>query len=324
MKSKFVNKNVLIIMPKYFGYEKEICKTVQAEGGNVRLVYENVDYISIFYNLLLKCFSGSKTKILYRYYNRKIGEFKPDVVIVIRGSMLYEPIIKEMVDRFSNAKFYMYQWDSIQNNKNAEVIAKYFDKVSTFDIDDAKAKDWNYRPLFYVLDSDRTKKRKYDFTYICSLHSKRLGILKDLKKKYGNYCNYLYVFSGFLHYVMQKYVKHNESFTGVKENEIRFKPLSLYDTNKILADSNIVIDYTHPQQTGFTMRTIESIGHRCKLVTNNDKVYDSDFYLSNNVYVYDDEDFFVPQDFVDSPYQELDKDIYTKYGIGQWLEDITT
>lgn len=84
----------------------------------------------------------------------------------------------------------------------------------------------------------------------------------------------------------------------------------------------MVIDYTHPAQTGFTMRTCEAIGHKCKLVTNNARVIDADFYDKNNVYVYNIEDFQIPKSFIDSPYHEIPQEILQNYSITNWLKDV--
>ena len=93
-------------------------------------------------------------------------------------------------------------------------------------------------------------------------------------------------------------------------------------TNDILANTNIVVDYTHPDQTGFTMRTIESIGHRCKLITNNKQVLNSDFYNENNVFVYDSNNFYVPNNFLNSNYSSLSEDVYKIYSVGNWIKEI--
>ena len=38
----------------------------------------------------------------------------------------------KMHNKYPDAFFVMYQWDSIKNNKNAELIAKYFNKFMSF------------------------------------------------------------------------------------------------------------------------------------------------------------------------------------------------
>lgn len=70
------------------------------------------------------------------------------------------------------------------------------------------------------------------------------------------------------------------------------------EVNDIMSKSNIIVDYTHPQQTGFTMRTCEAIGHRCKLVTNNKNILKADFYIKDDIYVYDEDEFDIPIEFI--------------------------
>ena len=89
-----------------------------------------------------------------------------------------------------------------------------------------------------------------------------------------------------------------------------------------MGKSDIVVDYAHPEQSGFTMRTCEAIGHRCKLVTNNKIVTEADFYKESNVYIYDLDDFRVPDYFIDSSYEELSREVYERYSIESWLREI--
>ena len=82
------------------------------------------------------------------------------------------------------------------------------------------------------------------------------------------------------------------------------------------------MDYTHPGQTGFTMRTIEALGNGCKLITNNPLVKDADFYDPNNILVYEGTDVEIPEWFVQTPYRKPDDAIYRKYSLTQWIADI--
>lgn len=47
----------------------------------------------------------------------------------------------QLKKRYPFAKFIMYQWDSIKNNKNCLRIERFFDKIFTFDMEDAQKRD---------------------------------------------------------------------------------------------------------------------------------------------------------------------------------------
>ena len=312
-------ENLLLIIPKFFSYEKYIKNELEKIGYKVCLIYENADEFSSKSKFFIRL-AGSKKKYFEGYYTKLLKNKSFDIILAIRASSLCGNSIKEIRKNSPNAKFYMYQWDSVKNNPNAVEIAPYFERVSTFDLEDAKKYGWNYRPLFYIEPVVYTETRKYDLAYICTLHSQRVKIFRKLKET--DCIQFLYMYSKFSHFVKERYFNRNTDFSGVSLKNVRFKSLSLENSNEIMAASNIVVDYTHLSQTGFTMRTCEAIGHRCKLVTNNKLVKEADFYNENNVYIYDVDNFQIPESFINSPYQELSKEIYDRYSISNWIKEI--
>ena len=83
-----------------------------------------------------------------------------------------------------------------------------------------------------------------------------------------------------------------------------------------------MIDYTPPHQSGFNTRTMESLSYKYKLVTNNTHIKEADFYNEANIYVYDEDNFKIPVEFLNSEYQLLDKNLYEKYSIDNWVKNI--
>ena len=70
----------------------------------------------------------------------------------------------------------------------------------------------------------------------------------------------------------------DKRYRKAKKEMVHFVPLSQKEMEQIYKDTKIIVDYTAQTQSGFTMRTIESIGYRCKLITNNMNIMDADFY----------------------------------------------
>ena len=87
---------------------------------------------------------------------------------------------------------------------------------------------------------------------------------------------------------------------------------------EVMASSKCVPDAPQEGQTGLTIRTIECLGAKRKLITTNPEIVHYDFYDPKNIWVYEDgkaleKDFFV------APYKELPEEIYQKYSIRSWL-----
>ena len=303
-------------MPKFFGYSEILIRECKKKGFSVSIIYENFNEFVIKYK-----FGFNNAKEYNKYYVSKMEETTYDIVLAIRASTLSCDVIDFIKKNSPNAKMYMYQWDSVANNPNAIKIAHKFDVVMTFDPYDAKKYGWEYRPLFYTEWSLRRDRRQIDIAYICSLHSKRVNVFNTLKE-YNNYKEYLYLYSKLSHYIKEKYLKHATEYQEISDRDVHFKPLSLSQVNEVMRSCNIIVDYTHPQQKGFTMRTCEAIGHHCKLATNNIEVLKADFYDPNNVYIYDPENFVLPKDFIQCDYRDLEESVYNRYSVNSWVSEI--
>lgn len=320
-------KKVLMIAPKYFGYEDIIRDAICQRGADVKVLFENRETVSFWHRFVYFYMPAYKERMLERYYAREIGKTGRDfdIVLIIRGSSVSKRTIEYMKKNFPpHCRFVMYQWDSVQNNTNAREIADRFDDILTFDPLDAERFGWKYRPLFFCRDRVRPPCKDIDITYICSLHSERAEILRQLKRMCKERSLVLYdhmYVKGFL-FCLGKYIKHNPKFTGVENGDVKFKKLSVRDTYALYSRSRIVVDYTNPGQNGLTMRTIECMGCGCKLVTNNASVRNADFYDQQNILVYEGTKLEIPQAFLQQAYRDPDPSVRAYYSLDRWVEDV--
>jgi hypothetical protein len=84
----------------------------------------------------------------------------------------------------------------------------------------------------------------------------------------------------------------------------------------------MILDIEHPKQTGLTIRTLETLGARKKLITTNSSVKDYDFYRDSNICVVDRNDPVIPQCFFDTPYQDVSDAIFNRYRLSGWMDEI--
>ena len=152
-----------------------------------------------------------------------------------------------------------------------------------------------YCPLFYRKTDLPAVEKDIDLLYICSLHSQRVTIYRKLMEfaRRENLSVYAYLFANRVYFFKQRYLHRNRGFTGIALSAIRHETIPIDELLKLYQRSKVIVDYTHPGQNGFTMRTIDSIGYRCKLATNNDNVLQTEFYHPNNICLYDPENFSI-------------------------------
>ena len=103
--------------------------------------------------------------------------------------------------------------------------------------------------------------------------------------------------------------------------QFNYKSKTPEEIARIINSSRAVLDIQHPRQTGLTMRTIEMIGMRKKIITTNKSIVKYDFYNPNNIMVIDRNNPMIDSSFFDKPYFELPKEIYDKYSIKKWILD---
>ena len=325
---ELLNKKILMIAPKYYGYEDYIRQCLEKQGATVYCIYENLDEVSFFYRFIYVYVPKKKREVLDRYYIRNLKKFGRDIdyVFAIRASSLSEKILHFMKKYYSKeCQYIMYQWDGIKNNPNALSISKEFDKVFTFDLTDSHEMGWTYRPLFFINDLlDIRRKRTNDVLYICSLHSQRVDVLNKLKKicEKKGLTLHSHMYSKKLIYYKRKYLNKKEEYINSSDRDVSFHSLSIKDSYKLYGNSKVVVDFTHPGQTGYTMRTIECVGNKCKLVTNNEFIKTADFYDPHNVYIYSGTNVSIPEEFITQPYTEVDSGLYKYYSLEGWVETI--
>ena len=87
----------------------------------------------------------------------------------------------------------------------------------------------------------------------------------------------------------------------------------------IFKKSRCILDAPQAGQTGLTIRTIECLGAKRKLITTNTDIRYYDFYNESNILIFDD-NVDVNSAFFTNDYQDIPEEIYEKYSLRSWLK----
>ena len=327
MTNSIIGKKILFISPKYFGYETEIKKKLEEFGAIVDYYDERPSNSSII-KASIRINRRLISKIINNYYNGIIEKnrvVKYDYVFFIHVETPFCDILKRL--RISNpeARYILYMWDSMLHRHNSLELSKYFDDVFTFDREDSIKYNFHFRPLFYLNEYSETVNinPEYDIIFIGTIHSDRYRIINEIRnqcKKMGlkSYW-FLYMHNRLLFYKM-KYSSINNLMADI--NDFSFKSLNKYDIIKLLQKSKVVVDIQHPENQGLTMRTLEVLALRKKLITTNNDVINYDIYNTNNIFIIKRNNPLIDKYFIESEYLPLQDDIYNRYSLDKWINDI--
>jgi len=112
------------------------------------------------------------------------------------------------------------------------------------------------------------------------------------------------------------------SFKGCSMSDFNYKMMPAIDAANLMAKSKAALDMQSPTQTGLTMRTIEVFGAKRKLITTNQQIRKYDFFNENNIMLIDLNFKEINLAFFETPFQEIPKEIYEKYSLNYWIDEV--
>lgn len=330
VKDSIKGKKILFLSPAFFGYETKIKTKMEEMGAEVDM-YDERSVKKALDRALLKIIPGifnNRTTMYYREIFNQIENRNYDYVFIVKCDMITEDILIELKNTFKGAVFCLYLWDSIENIKGITKKFPYFDRILSFDRQDALSYSAvKFRPLFYADEFRKEPKYdnqyKYDICFCGTIHSDRYLIIKSIEKlSHKNklsFYKFLYLQSRFIY---KYYWLTKKEFRKTTEKDFSYIKKSAKEVAEIVNNSRVVLDIQHPKQTGLTMRTIEMIGMNKKVITTNVDIKNYDFYDPKNIHVVSRDKPEIPMEFILSSYKKIDNKSYEKYSIERWILDI--
>jgi len=321
-----LGKNILLIAPRFFGYERDIRNELEKRGARVDWLVDRpfdkpwqMATTRLLPSLVLPVVTRHSYKAL-----EELGATNYDLIFAVNPVTLAPELMQLLRRSFPAAQMILYMWDSMENRKHVEKILSYFDQTFSFDPLSNTNYGMKFRPLFYLEEYKNEKifEKSFDLSFIGTIHADRYAIIDRLSNnlpKNTNFFKYLYLQAEWVYWsfrVIKSSMRH------AKKSDFQFKPLAKNKVQEIFSHSLAIADIEHPKQRGLTMRTFESLGANKKLVTTNLNIQQYDFYNKNNICIIDRNNPQVPLDFLMSPYQKIPLHLYEKYSLSGWINEV--
>lgn len=326
------NKNILFFSPKAFGYENAIRLRLEQLGAIVDY-FDDRPSNGFWGKAILRVKRNLMKMQIEKYYQHLFQQlsgiiYNYDYIFLLNLEAMPIWFLKKICDKKSkNTSIILYMWDSFNNKPNTKDYISLCDRVITFDSSDQQNDHRiEFRPLFYLNKYATIANQRnylYDLSFIATAHSDRFIIAKKVKEQIEqkNRKTFFYFFlQSKKLFLYQKIMNHH--FKNAKMSDFRYWSLPSNMVLEIVSKSKAILDIQHPKQIGLTMRTIEVLGAERKLITTNTTIKDYDFYNPQNILIIDRENPTIDDDFFDSPYCSIDKDLYYKYSLDGWLDYI--
>lgn len=324
-------KKLLLIAPLFFGYYQEIMKEAENIGFEVDYICDAPSNSNIS-KAIGRINKGLIKGATEKYFNNKVIQVLEgkvyDYVLLVAGMTF--AFLPEMVGKIkqmnSGAKFVMYQWDSEKNLPFSTKIHRYFDKIYTFDRFDCKEKTmYHFLPLFYTRKYEEICNQPveyftYDCSYVGTAHPQKFKDVNEMSIALKNLMPKQFIY----HYMPSKlkYLYHKltaPEYRKAKLKDLEMEKVPTQRMMEIFKQSRCVLDAPQAGQTGLTIRTMECLGAKRKLITTNADVKNYDFYNETNILVFDgklDENSL----FFTQVFEELSAEMYRKYSLHSWMK----
>ncbi len=327
---KIFGKNIIFFSVQTFNLENEIIKKLKEFGARVDYFDErpsNSDFTKGIIRLKRSIYQ-SRIDNYYKKILKQTKNKKYDFLLVNRGEVVPAFFLEEFKKIHNECFFIFYTWDSFANHSHPTSILKYFDKKFTFDSDDAFNYEIGFRPLFFLDAYKEITKydsinNNYDLLFLGTVHSDRYNISNEIsqwctRNDLKMFC-YYYV-HGRLVYLYKKLF--DKSFKKFDYKKLSFGSLSKKEICLLYKKSNVILDIHHPGQKGLTMRTIEAIGAKKKLITTNSEIKKYSFYNPNNILIIDRKNIQIDKYFFEYDYEDINDNLYNSLSITGWLEEL--
>ncbi len=329
------NNNTLLIAPMFFGYYKEIQREIMNYGFEVDYLPDapsNTNISKALGRINKRLIQNSAKKYFEQTVLPIISDKEYRYVFIIGGMTFAftNAMISTMRKYCSNTTFVLYLWDSKKNLPYVQQIEHHFDKIYSFDRNDCMDNSkYKFLPLFYIRKYEEIGMINkpcfsYDCCYIGTAHPQKYQYIN----KMSSLLECIYPKQFIYHYMpsVLKYIYHKilaPEYKHAKFKEFRHEKMSTEEVVAIISKSRCVLDAPQAGQTGLTIRSIECLGARRKLITTNTDIVNYDFYKPQNVFVvnsFDEIDF--NDIFFNSDYSDIDESCYYKYSLREWVRTI--
>lgn len=320
-------KRVLLLAPSFFHYVDEIKAAFQEH--EIHCTYMNDRAKDGF---LWKIISRYTPSINESFANRELEELCQerayDYFIIIKG----ESVSQKMIDTFKRynpeSPIYLYLWDSVKNSSHAFKYRESFNGVFSFDTEDAKKYNLDFLPLFVGMQydpvaDDKELEMQYDMMFVGTAHSIRSKVLNQVEvvaKRNGlSFFDYRFVQNKLIYAIR---FLTSKDFRKTPKGLLHLDVISAAEVKKTLIGSKVMVDVTHPGQSGLTGRVIEALSMGRKVVTNNERIRDYHVIDMRDVLILPSQMNRLDRGFIESPFYGDSEEIYRYFSVETWLSKI--
>ena len=315
---------ICVISFDFWGYDAHIVETLKEKGIEANHIkigavsYEN--FGERLTNFFSKVFLGKNLKYQKRqkFVIEQLDKLGHQDQILVLNADTFDHSTLEYMKKCAN-RFITFLYDNLDRCPVQDKL-HFFDKIYSFDDKDIekhgfeRLTNYNYLPFL----SQEKQNPSEDALYITSYDKKRIKQLDILSQKFEE------LRLKFDLYVIGKKSWKNQLMKPFSKNKIVFtrKRINHENLPEFYKRAKVILDLMRENQYGLSFRVFEAMALEKKIITDNEKIKNYDFYNPNNILVLNKDFSNITKEFFETPYQSLPEEIYKKYTLEKWVEQV--
>ena len=315
---------ICVISFDFWGYDAHIVEALKEKGIEANHIkigavsYEN--FGERLTNLFSKVFLGKNLKYQKRqkFVIEQLDKLGHQDQILVLNADTFDHSTLEYMKKSTN-RFITFLYDNLDRFPVQDKL-HFFDKIYSFDDKDIekhgfeRLTNYNYLPFL----SQEKQNPSEDALYITSYDKKRIKQLDILSQKFEE------LRLKFDLYVIGKKSWKNQLMKPFSKNKIVFtrKRINHENLPEFYKRTKVILDLMRENQYGLSFRVFEAMALEKKIITDNKKIKNYDFYNPNNILVLNKDFSNITKEFFETPYQSLPEEIYKKYTLEKWVERV--
>lgn len=280
---------------------------MKVDNVTAQLLYNKINFINKVIRFFGIYFFSPLLYLAYGNWKRELSKY--DVFILpSRRSAKYAV---KYIRKKTNKRVIVWYWNMVTNEEmQPQYCKKYNAEVWTFNQNDAEKYDMNYNDTYYfdtLVIEEKYKESENDIFYIGVEKQGRTDIINRIKKQ-----------------LIDKNIRFdirivkNPNYKGEKNNNYA-NEMKYEEVIEHIKKSKSILDINNKGQIGLTLRPLEALFFKKKLVTNNSNIINYKFYNKNNIFIIDKDDINEIDQFINSEYIEVPEEVIEPYRFKNWL-----
>lgn len=296
---------ILFFGLNYHGYTQALRDEMQRAGYLVS--YVDLQPRRVLAKALRTLLPGVYAKVQHAHLDRAIAAAARQTfarVIFLQAHQITTDQLGRLRHQHRQTPFILYNWDSL-TTQDYRPQARYFDRVLTFDAKDAADHGFEYLPLFATRFIQDLRQDRADAKTVAMIGNivttRRYRAVQDFRA----YCQINGInFRSYLK--ISPVVWARLLRQGIVPRGVHFIDITQENMTDLLESASAMFDFANHEQTGLTMRTMESLCAGKKIVTNNADIQNATFYTKDRVHVFAGADFGDVTGFLRRPLADPD------------------